>query len=89
MPYPRLKETYSKSELHEFFQITNDELQFINEARPKKDKNFLKATLLWENPAMKNNVRDWLIVDQNTKELLRLSSFDMKNGIIDITGDVI
>lgn len=41
MAYPKLKRFYLKSDLEEHFKITHAELQFINENRPKKDKNLL------------------------------------------------
>jgi hypothetical protein len=46
MLYPKLKKVYSRSELYEFFQITSDELQFINQVRPRKDKNLLGFLIL-------------------------------------------
>jgi hypothetical protein len=63
MPYPRLKKQYSKPELFEFFEVTNEELFFISDARPKKDKNrlgfltFLKCyQLLGYPPRQKTDI---------------------------------
>jgi hypothetical protein len=63
MPYPKLKKHYLKSEPFEFFEVTNEELSFISDARPKKDKNrlgfllFLKSyQLLGYPPRQKSDI---------------------------------
>ena len=68
MPYPKLKKQYLKSELFEFFKVTDEELSFISNARPKKDKNrlgfssFLKSyQLLGYPPRQKSDIHKEIV----------------------------